>query len=117
MQVESLRAYAAIRAGGDVADILAGSAQRGVRVERIVSRAYSSPPGFWYDQEEDEWVMVFSGSARLEFAAVDTAPETLQLDAGDHVLIPAHTRHRVAWTDPDQDTIWLAVFYRDAADG
>ncbi|UCD24749.1 MAG: cupin domain-containing protein [Gemmatimonadota bacterium] len=78
-----------------------------VRIERIVSRGHSSPPDFWCDQPENEWVTVLSGAARLEFESGDP----LDLLPGHHVDIPAHVRHRVAWTDPDQDTVWLAVFY------
>lgn len=79
------------------------------RVERIVSRGHASPEGFWYDQAEAEWVMVLEGSARLEIEGQGT----LALGAGDHVLLPARCRHRVAWTDPHRDTIWLAVFYAE----
>jgi cupin 2 domain-containing protein len=79
------------------------------RIERIVSRGHSSPPDFWYDQSENEWVIVLSGRARLQFED-DTNP--LDLGPGDYINIPAHTRHRVTWTDPDQDTVWLAVFCR-----
>jgi cupin 2 domain-containing protein len=80
-----------------------------VRIERIVSRGHRSPSGFWYDQEESEWVIVLSGSARLLFEGDDTA---VVLGPGSYVNIPAHVRHRVEWTDPDQETVWLAVFYR-----
>lgn len=77
-----------------------------LKIERIVSRGHASPPDFWYDQAWDEWVLLLQGSAGLSFA--DT-PEIVPLGPGDALLIPAHTRHRVQWTDPDQDTIWLAV--------
>jgi cupin 2 domain-containing protein len=80
-----------------------------VRIERIVSRAQASPDGFWYDQDWHEWVTVLQGSAGVLFEE-DAAPRTLR--AGDHLLIPAHARHRVAWTDANRDTIWLAVHYR-----
>jgi cupin 2 domain-containing protein len=30
---------------------------------------------------------------------------------GDHVQIPAHRRHRVAWTDPEQLTVWVAIHF------
>lgn len=82
----------------------AGSA----RIERIVSTGHASPPGFWYDQDEAEWVTVLQGAGRIEYddGAVD------ELTAGDHVYIPAHRRHRVAWTAPHTPTVWLAVFYR-----
>ena len=80
-----------------------------VRIERIVSRAYASPPGFWYDQEFAEWVVVLAGSAGIEFAG-EKEPRTLA--AGDYLGIPAHVRHRIAWTAVDRETVWLAVHYR-----
>jgi cupin 2 domain-containing protein len=78
-----------------------------VRVERIVSRGHASPPGFWYDQDADEWVVLLSGAARL-LVEGEAAPRELR--PGDYVLLPAHRRHRVEWTDPACDTVWLAVF-------
>ncbi len=79
-----------------------------VRIERIVSRGHTTAPGFWYDQDWPEWVMVVQGRGRLVFAdhshPVDMGP-------GDHLLIDAHVRHRVVFTDPNQDTIWLAVHF------
>jgi cupin 2 domain-containing protein len=80
---------------------------RGVRVERIVSRGHRSPPGFWYDQDENELVLVIAGEGRLEIEGL----EERTLRAGQWLEIPAHVRHRVSWTPPDRDTIWLAVFY------
>ncbi len=77
-----------------------------VRIERIVSMGHASPPGFWYDQERDEWVLLVRGAARLRFEGDENA---LEMKAGDFVRIPAHQRHRVEWTDPNQPTIWLAV--------
>lgn len=82
----------------------------GARVERIVSRGQASPPGFWYDQDEDEWVVVLRGRARL---AIEGEP-TLELAAGDWVDLPARCRHRVEWTDPEAETVWLAFFWRAA---
>ena len=78
----------------------------GARVERIVSHGHASPPGFWYDQPETEWVLLVAGRARLRFHP----DRIVELEPGDHLLIPAHERHRVEWTDPDGATIWLAVF-------
>jgi cupin 2 domain-containing protein len=80
----------------------------GLRVERIVSTGQSSAPGFWYDQEEDEWVALLTGAARIDFEDGSNAG----LAPGDHVLIPAHRRHRVGWTHPSLATIWLAVFVK-----
>ena len=78
----------------------------GVRLERIVSRGHASPPGFWYDQETDEWVMLVSGKAELEFEG-EKGPFTMT--QGDWVFIPAGRRHRVLWTDPGNDTVWVAL--------
>lgn len=80
----------------------------GVRIERIVSQGQSSPEHDWYDQDEHEWVMLVQGAAQLMF----DDGRLVRLQAGDYLNIPAHQRHRVHWTDPDQVSIWLAVFYR-----
>jgi len=79
-----------------------------VRIERIVSHGHASPAGFWYDQDENEWVVVLRGRARLLFEG-DKAPQ--EMGPGDFVDIPAHTSHRVEWTTPDEPTVWLAIFY------
>jgi cupin 2 domain-containing protein len=81
----------------------------GVRIERIVSRGQASPPWFWYDQPEAEWVLVLAGAARLRFA---DETEARVLAPGDWVDIAPHRRHRVDWTDPAVPTVWLAIFYR-----
>jgi cupin 2 domain-containing protein len=83
-----------------------------VRIERIVSRGQSSPAGFWYDQDQHEYVLVVSGRARLEIEGYGE----LELGPCDWVDIPCHARHRVAWTDPAADTVWLAVFYSAVSD-
>lgn len=79
------------------------------RLERIVSAGQTTPPGKWYDQETHEWVIVLSGSAKLRFA---DEPDLVVLQPGDYLLIPAHRRHRVEWTDPEHVTVWLALHYR-----
>ena len=79
------------------------------RLKRIVSRGHVSPQGEWYDQDEAEWVILLSGGAKLEFAG---NPELLTLAPGDHITIPPHSQHRVAWTDPLQDTVWLAIYFK-----
>ena len=77
-----------------------------VRIERIVSHQHASPPGFWYAQADDEWVMLVSGAATLAF---DDGRE-LPLAPGDWALLPAGCRHRVAQTAAA--TVWLAVHAR-----
>lgn len=80
-----------------------------VRIERIVSTGHVSPEGFWYDQDEAEWVVVLKGEAKLLFED----GKSVEMTPGDHVLIPAHRKHRVEWTTPDEPTVWLAVFCGD----
>ena len=75
-----------------------------VRIERIVSHGHNSPEGFWYDQEQDEFVLLLQGEAELEFE-----DGTVRLRRGDHLTIKAHRKHRVQWSTPEQPTIWLAV--------
>ena len=73
------------------------------KIDRIVSHTHSGPQGFWYDQEEDEWVIVLRGAATLEL----TSGELVEMNAGDYLTIPRHVKHRVARTS--EETIWLAV--------
>jgi cupin 2 domain-containing protein len=77
------------------------------RIERIVSRGQTSPPDFWYDQETDEWVLLVSGNATLRFADGGK----IDLKPGDYLFIPRHMRHRVERTEPEEETVWLAVHY------
>jgi cupin 2 domain-containing protein len=77
------------------------------RLERIISEGHTSPPNFWYNQENDEFVLLLSGSAELHFEN----GEKFVLKRGDYLIIPAHKKHRVEWTDENQKTIWLALHY------
>ncbi|MBC2596213.1 phosphoribosylaminoimidazole carboxylase [Ruficoccus amylovorans] len=92
----------------EVTDVLLRGAGR-FRLERIVSHGQASPPGFWYDQDEHEWILLAEGGAGLRFK---DEPAVRELHPGDHLLIPAHRRHRVEWTAPDKATIWLALFWQ-----
>lgn len=78
----------------------------GLRVERIVSTGQASPPGFWYEQAEDEWVLLIAGEALLRFA---DETEARRLQPGDHIDIAAGRKHRVDWTKPGAHTVWLAI--------
>lgn len=80
----------------------------GVKIERIVSWGQHSDPGFWYDQAQHEWVLLVKGAAILRFEQGD---QTVHLTPGAYLNIGAHERHRIDWTAPDQETVWLAVFY------
>ena len=85
--------------------------QPAFELERIVSRGSATPAGEWYDQDRDEWVVVIQGRATLTF---DNAG-TVGLSPGDYVHIPARCRHRVDWTDPQCETVWLALQYTATA--
>jgi len=76
------------------------------RIERIVSHGHASDEGFWYDQDEDEFILLLEGEAELEFE-----DDILHLKKGDYLTIKAHQKHRVKWTPPDRHTIWLALFF------
>ncbi|OKY76525.1 MAG: hypothetical protein BM485_04670 [Desulfobulbaceae bacterium DB1] len=78
-------------------------------LERIISRGHATPPGQWYDQDRDEWVLLLAGGAALR---IDGQQELIVLRPGDHTLLPARCRHRVEWTDGKTETIWLALHYK-----
>ena len=78
----------------------------GLRIERIVSTGQATPDGEWYDQDSDEWVLLVAGAARL---LIDGEDRERELAAGDWLLLPAHCRHRVTWTERDPPTVWLAI--------
>jgi cupin 2 domain-containing protein len=80
----------------------------GLRIERIISLGHVSPPDFWYDQEQDEWVALVQGEAEIRF----TDGKTKTLKAGDYLFLPAGLRHRVERTSNDPPCIWLAVHGR-----
>lgn len=77
-----------------------------VKIERIISQGQKSLENKWYDQEHDEWVIVLEGHAKLQ---IEGETALTELKSGDYLLIPAHVKHRVHWTDPSIKTIWLAV--------
>ena len=80
--------------------------QDNIHIERIVSNGHVAHSGQWYDQTRDEWVILLQGEAELLF---EDNQRLVTMTPGDYLLIPAHTRHRVEWTLPDFNTIWLAV--------
>ncbi len=81
------------------------AAGEGVSIERIVSAGHATPAGEWLEQERDEWVVLLEGEAELAYED----GSRVRLSAGDHVVIPGGTRHRVERTRDDPPCIWLAV--------
>jgi len=78
------------------------------KLERILSSGQATPENDWYDQEKDEWVVLLKGKAGLRF---ENESEVIELTPGDHLLIPAHKKHRLEWTDEKQKTVWLALHF------
>lgn len=76
-----------------------------LKIERIVSKGHTSSD--WYDQDQNEWVMVVQGSATIEY---DDGAK-FDMEAGSYLNIPAHQRHKVTRTDASIETIWLAIHY------
>lgn len=81
---------------------------KNLKIEKIISQGHSSPEGFWYDQDEYEWVILLQGSAKIRFFN----NEIITLKPGDFILIEPHEKHRVEWTDPNCKTFWLAIFFK-----
>jgi cupin 2 domain-containing protein len=79
-----------------------------VKIERIISRGQATTDGDWYNQNQNEWVLILKGNAGLLF---EDSEEIVIMKTGDYINIPAHKKHRVEWTDPKEETIWLAVHY------
>ena len=75
------------------------------RIERIVSSGYSSPEGFWYDQEYDEFILLMQGEATLEFE-----DKQMDMKAGDYLIVPKNCKHRIAKSSLDPACVWLCVF-------
>ncbi|TCO80481.1 cupin 2 domain-containing protein [Plasticicumulans lactativorans] len=96
-----------MRTPGGVGEVFETLLERpGLRLERIESHGEATPPGDWYDQADDEWVVLLCGAAGLRFEG----DETLRtLAPGDYVFIPRHRRHRVEWTAAAAPSVWLAL--------
>jgi len=78
-----------------------------VKIEKIISKGHTSPKDGWYNQEQNEWVIVLKGEGIISFED----EKQICLKSGEYINIPAHKKHKVSWTKPDEETIWLAVFY------
>ena len=80
--------------------------KQNIKIERIISKGHESEPNFWYDQDQSEWILILKGEARLQFE-----DKSICLTPGDYLNIAPHQKHRVDCTTPEEETIWLAVFY------
>jgi cupin 2 domain-containing protein len=108
LRSDNLLAHPVPSAGSEaVLDLQRGE---GWRLQLIHSCDHSSPAGFWYDQDEHEWLLLLRGSARLRLRDPE---EERDLSVGDVLVLPPHRRHRVERTDPEPGTLWLTLFWRD----
>jgi cupin 2 domain-containing protein len=80
---------------------------RSFKLKRIISKGHATPAGEWYDQQDNEWVLLLQGSAGLRLEG----KETTTMKPGDYILLPAGLKHRVEWTDSTTETIWLALHF------
>ncbi len=80
---------------------------KSVNIQRIISKGHTSPESGWYDQNESEWVIVLKGEAVISFET----KSDVRLKNGDYLNIPPHTKHKVSWTIPNEETVWLAIHY------
>lgn len=78
-----------------------------IRIERIISYGPESNDSEWYEQNENEWVILIEGKAKLIFEDSE-----LILEKGDHINIPAMKRHKVEIIEKENKCIWIAVFYK-----
>lgn len=106
MKIKNINENIPLSVPEEIVDELISS--ENIRIHRIVSKGQFSPADFWYDQDDSEWVIVIKGKAKLKFMDED---DPVELNEGDYLNIPPHKKHRVEWTDPEIETIWVAVFY------
>ena len=105
MKIGNIFATHGLLEGNEIFDTLVE--HETMKIERIISKGHTSPASGWYDQAHHEWVIVIKGSAILSFEQEDD----VHLEEGSHIIIPAHKKHKVRWTDPDKETVWLVVHY------
>lgn len=90
--------------------------QAGMTLQRVVSPAgYRGSEAEWYDQDQEEFVLVLQGRGALQLDGqlADDQPREIVLNPGDFLHLPAHQRHRVAWTDPLHPTVWLTLHFSE----
>ena len=106
--IQSANLFDFVPTGGADEDMTTLLTTPGARLIRIVSTGQATPVGDWYDQDDNEWVVVLRGRAGLR---IDGEDDIRILSEGDYVDLPTGLRHRVEWTDADEPTVWLALHY------
>ncbi len=85
--------------------------QGNIKIERIISTGQSTPMNETYDQELDEFVFLSQGNAKLWIQSSDSKEQVVEMQQGDYILIPKHTKHRVVYTSNTPPCIWLCFFF------
>lgn len=73
------------------------------RIERIYSYGEVSPVGFYYNQDEDEFVKIEDGNAIIEVEGKE-----IFMNKGDELFLPRHAKHRINYTS--DNCVWYCVF-------
>ncbi len=79
--------------------------QGDAQIMRIISTGQITQVDQWYDQDNDEWVVLLDGEAHLLFEG----QEVIVMQKGDYLLIKAHEKHRVVYTSTQPPCVWLAI--------
>jgi cupin 2 domain-containing protein len=78
----------------------------GLRIERIVSTGQATPEGQGTIRRATSGCSWSRATPRLR---IEGEAHDRELGEGDFVFLPAHCRHRVAWTQREPPTVWLAI--------
>ncbi|MEA3353289.1 MAG: cupin domain-containing protein [Campylobacterota bacterium] len=81
-----------------------------IKMERIISYGQTTPKDQWYDQDEDEFVFLISGEAKIKY----DDDSIYHLKSGMSLYITAHQKHQVIYTS--NPTIWLTLFVKGSKD-
>ena len=77
------------------------------KIQRIISRNHKTPKNKWYDQTENEFIIILQGNAEILFKT----EKSVIMKEGDYLNIPSHVKHRVEKTSDKEETMWLAIHY------
>lgn len=106
MQIENL--FENIKIDKKAEQFISLFENKNIKIEKIVSNGQISAKDFWYEQEENEFVLLLDGYAIIEFE-----DEQIELNKGDFINIKSYKKHRVKYTCEEKPTIWLAIYYKD----
>ena len=96
------------------------------KVERIISNGQITTENEWYDQDQEEWIILVQGEATILIEKLqeessdkcnilncnikEESCDKVHMVKGDTLLIKSHQKHRVIYTSQNPLCIWLCVF-------